>query len=167
MKKIPISEATVEQLRVFSAGTLGIEIKASASVEKARAQVLKAWDKPDIPVPESEDESVQAAGTAPEPVTHAQKKPERPMVRLTIGVTEDAGGADPIELGVNGRIMRVPRGEQVEIPFSYFEVLCHAVQDKYDALPDGGMNPVPRKVPLHPFQVTSSDIPIDHLLKAA
>ena len=150
MKVIPISEASVEQLRKFAQETLGIEMKESVSVEKARAQISKSWDK-GIPIEDAEVESEQI-GSAPTPVTDEQKDPGDEMVRINIGVTEDAGGADPIQLGVNGKIMLVPRGQDVDIPQKYFEVLQHAVQNKYESHPDGGMNPVPREVPLYPYQ---------------
>ena len=151
MKTIPIGEATEAELRSFASDTLGIEIHPNAKMETVLAKVGTAWDKPDIQVPDNDPAQTQS-GDQPQPVTEAQKAPNAGMVRLIIGVTEDAGGSDPIQLGVNGKIMLVPRGEEVEIPDRYFEVLEHAVMDKYDALPDGGMNPIPRKVRLYPFQ---------------
>lgn len=154
MKKIPIGEATEAQLRSFATDTLGIDIKATAKFATVRARVEQAWDKPEITVMESEPDDAKIASQAsPQAVTDEQQAPEEGMVRLVVGVTEQAGGNDPVELGVNGKIMLVPRGIEVEIPYPYFEVLKHAVQDKYDPLPDGGMKPEPRKVPLYPFQV--------------
>ena len=41
----------------------------------------------------------------------------------------------------------------LEIPERFFESLAHAVTHKFEALEDGGMNPIPREVPLYPFQV--------------
>ncbi len=155
MKKIPIGEATEDQLRLFAINTLGIDIKASAKEETVLARVKQAWDKPDITIAESESEHV-ASKAVPQPVTDAQKPTASGMVRLILGVTEEAGGNDPVPVGVNGKVMLIPRGIECEIPERYFEVLQHAVTHKYDPLPDGGMNPIPRKVPLYPFQVISS-----------
>jgi hypothetical protein len=157
MKTIPIDEATEEELRTFALDTLGIGIKATAKLETVRARVRQAWDKPEIRVDDSEPLSKEVPSKAsPQPVTDAQQAPAEGMVRLILGVTEDAGGADDVQVGVNGKIMLVPRGKEVEIPEPYFESLAHAVTHKYDALPDGGMNPIPRKVPLYPFQVLVS-----------
>lgn len=155
MKKIPIGEATEAQLRLFARDTLGIDIKATAKFATVRARVEQAWDKPEITIPDSEPESTKEVPSqaAPNPVTEEQQKPAKDMVRLVIGVTEEAGGNSPVEVGVNGKVMLIPRGKEVEIPYSYFEVLKHAVTFKYDPLPDGGMAPEPRKVPLYPFQV--------------
>lgn len=158
MKTIPIGEATEAQLRAFATSTLGFTIKESAKFETVRARVEAAWNKPNIEVQESEpDDAMIAAAAAPQAVTADQQTPAKGMVRLILGITEEAGGNSPVEVGVNGKIMLIPRGEEVEIPEAYFQVLQHAVQDKFDMLPDGGMAPKPRKVPLYPFQVINSD----------
>lgn len=155
MKKIPIREATEKELREFATGTLGISIKATAKLETVRARINAAWDKDEITVadaePEKESED-RAIPQAPTPITEAQKPPAEDMVRLIIHVTEEAGGSDPIQLGVNGKIMLVPRGKEVEIPKRFYEVLCHAITHKYESMPDGGMDPIPREVSLYPFQ---------------
>lgn len=157
MKTIPIGEATEDQLRLFAINTLGIDIKAVAKIETVRARVVAAWDKPDITVDEPKSEPAEASSkVAPKPVTDEQQAPEKNMVRLILLVTEEAGGADDVQVGVNGKIMLVPRGKPVEIPEPYFESLAHAVTHKYDALKDGGMDPIPRKVQLYPYQVLVS-----------
>jgi len=152
MKLIPISEATEGQLRTFAQETLGIEIKASTGITKVRAAVESAWDR-DIPVMEEAAE-VKVAGDAPAPVRASHLPPDEGLVRINIGIQEEAGGNDPVHVGVNGKIMLIPRGKDVDIPERYLEALEHAVTFKYDSLPDGmGINPVPRKVQLYPFQV--------------
>ena len=146
MKTIPIGEATEAQLRSFARDTLGIEIKATAKFETVRARVETAWNKPEILVDENEPEPKEATAKAtPKPI-------EKGMVRLILGVTEEAGGKDPVPVGVNGKVMLIPRGIEVEIPYPYFEALSHAVTHVYDPLKDGGMELEPRKVPLYPFQ---------------
>ena len=70
---------------------------------------------------------------------------------------QDAGGSDDVQVGVNGSVMLVPRGKDVDIPYRYYEALKNAVADKYEMMPDGkSMNPVPRKVPAYPFQVVAT-----------
>jgi len=152
MKLIPIANATEAQLREFAQDTLGIEIKASATLEQVRAQITPAWDR-DIPVAEGSPEPV-LAGDQPSPVTEQQLEPPAGKVRINIGIQEEAGGADPVPVGVNGRIMLIPRGKPVDVPECYVEALSHAVTFKYGTLPDGmGIDPVPRKVQLYPFQI--------------
>ena len=158
MKKIPIREATEKELREFASGTLGMTIKSTAKLETVRARIQAAWDKdeitvPDHEVPETEQEAKdRSVPQAPTPITEAQKPPAEGMVRLIVHVSEEAGGSAAIQLGVNGKIMLVPRGEEVEIPQRFYEVLCHAITHKYESMPDGGMDPIPREVSLYPFQ---------------
>jgi hypothetical protein len=152
MKLIPISEATQAQLRTFAQETLGIEIKATMSAEKVLAAVTSAWDR-DIPIMDDEVTG-ELAGDQPHPVRDRHLPAEAGKVRINIGIQEDAGGSDPVPVGVNGKIMLIPRGRDVDIPERYLEALKHAVTYKYDSLPDGmGINPVPREVQLYPFQV--------------
>jgi len=87
------------------------------------------------------------------------------MVRLTIGVTEDTGGADDVNLGVNGRVMLVPRGKTVEIPNEYFEALFRSVSHIFDPIPGGGISLVPRRVPLYPYQVLVSTPFVEDLIR--
>ncbi len=161
MKLIPIAEATGPQLRTFAQDTLGIDIRAKDSAEQIRAKVQMAWDR-DIPVNEP-NPAPTLAGDQPKPVTNEQLEPEEGMVRIFIGIQEEAGGSDPVPVGVNGRIMLIPRGKNVDIPERYLEALQHAVTFKYDPLEDGmGINPVPREVQLYPFQVVGRVADLEH-----
>ena len=152
MKKIIIADASDEQLRTFGRNTLGLTLPPNCKIETLRAKVAAAWDKDYLLEPEAEDVPKQN-GSAPVPITDAQAAPNPEKVRIHINVTEEASGDQPVQVGVNGKIMLIPRGEDVEIPYPYYEVLKHAISHKYDALPGGGINPVPREVPLYPFQV--------------
>ncbi len=152
MKLIPIGEATGPQLRKFAQETLGIEVKSTMGIAKLRAAVESAWDR-DIPIMD-EAGAGELAGDQPQPVRARHLPPPAGKVRINIGIQEEAGGNDPVPVGVNGKIMLIPRGKDVDIPESYLEALQHAVTYKYDSLPDGmGINPVPREVQLYPFQI--------------
>jgi len=122
------------------------------SLAKVRVAVQSAWDR-DIPVT-GDPESGDLAGDQPVPVRDRHLPPPSGKVRINIGIQEEAGGNEPVPVGVNGKIMLIPRGKDVDIPESYLEALQHAVTYKYDSLPDGmGINPVPREVQLYPFQI--------------
>jgi hypothetical protein len=152
MKLIPIAEATEAQLRKFAQETLGIEIKPTMGFDKVLVAVQSAWDR-DIPVMEEDPEGV-LAGDQPVPVRDRHLPPPAGKVRINIGIQEEAGGERPVEVGVNGKIMLIPRGKDVDIPEAYLEVLQHAVTYKYDNLDDGmGINPKAREVQLYPFQI--------------
>jgi hypothetical protein len=53
-------------------------------------------------------------------------------VKIIIQTSDRAGGDRPVPVGVNGRIMLIPRGTPVWVPESYVEVLKHAVEHAYD-----------------------------------
>ena len=73
-------------------------------------------------------------------------------VKLIIHTTTEAGGKDPVPIGVNGRVMLVPRGKEVEIPHAYFEVLKNAKRFDYEPGPEGyGLQP-PTEVQMYSFQ---------------
>lgn len=163
-RKIPINEATTAQLRDFASLHLGLDIRPSAKHETVLARVQSAWDKEEIIVyGETEDE--RQSGPKPEPVTEEQRQKMRQQgdgkIRLLIGVTEEPGGEEPVPVGINGRVMLIPRDKEVAVPLPYFRALEQAITFKYiqqvdERGNDAGLNPAPRKVPLYPFQLLST-----------
>lgn len=149
-KKIPLSEASEVQLRDFAEAYLGMTFPANTKPETIRAKVSAAWTKEHILVSEADENPKQTAPKAQPPKVNGSEAPEK--VKIIISRTDEAGGDEPVFVSVNGRGMLVPRGEEVEVPYPYFEVLNHAVKDVYEPLKDGGINPIPRKVPAYPFQ---------------
>lgn len=151
-KKININDATEKQLRWFAEAYCGLAaFPGNTKIETIRSRVAAAWGKDEIIV-QDDEENKPMVGYNPHPVLDSQQKPDRKIVRLIIQRTDEAGGDDAVPLGVNGRIMLVPRGKEVDIPAEYFEVLKNAVVHRYESLPDGGMNPVPRPIQAYPFQ---------------
>lgn len=154
-KTIPIDKANERQLRDFAESHLGMTLPPNARIETLRAKVAAAWNKEEIPVPvDAQPEAVQAGVQAGQlraaPISDAKSK-----VKLIIQRTDEAGGDEPVPVGVNGKVMLIPRGEEVEVPEPYFEALKNAVKLVYDPLKDGGLSP-PREVPMYPYQVLSS-----------
>ncbi|KKK79022.1 hypothetical protein LCGC14_2837670 [marine sediment metagenome] len=156
-RQVKIAEATHDQLLKFARETLGFNSPPNIGRETLVARISVAWTKDYITVAEAAAE-VSQAGPQPLPQTAEQEAPEKPMVRINIHITEEAGGNEAVPVGVNGRIMLIPRGKDVDIPYTYYEVLKHAVMKKYDPMPDGGMNLVPREVPTYPFQVILAEV---------
>lgn len=158
MKMIPIEQADRDQLKEFAETYLGMNFPNNTKEETMRAKVKAAWSKPEIPVAdrEAQAEAAQAEvegqqGTPPPPVTaEQQRQPDK--VRVIIARTDEAGGDEPVPVGVNGRVMLVPRGEEVDIPPSYYEALQHAVKNIYERDDQGNLVPEPRKVPAYPIQ---------------
>lgn len=145
--QLPLSEASADQLRTFALSYLGMTFPGNTQAETMRAKIGYAWSKDHILLADPVDEGVQV------PPKLAEQEGPKDKVRVIIQRTEDAGGDEPVPLSVNGRAMLVPRGEPVDIPREYFEVLEHAVTHRYEALRDGGISSVPREIPLYPHQV--------------
>jgi len=153
-RQVPIGEANATQLRAFAANTLGFTMPGNTKIETIRAKISAAWDKDYILVPEDESPPAFQEGQSPNPVTRDQAPVEPKKVKIIINLTEDVGGDQPVLVGVNGSVMLIPRGKEVDIPLPYFEVLKNAVAHKYEMMPDGqSLNPSPRLVPLYPYQV--------------
>jgi len=144
-KKVLLKDATGPQMRAFAQTHLGMEFRHNEPNEKVRAAIAQAWAKDEIIVVEEEPQAKKAS-------TQREPGPVADKVRLIVQRTEEAGGDEPVPVGVNGRIMLIPRGEEVEIPVPYFEVWKNAIRYIYDANKEGGLNPVPRQVPAYPFQ---------------
>lgn len=148
--KIKLSEAKGYQVRKFAIEVLGLDVKPADSLQSIKAKIAAVWDGDEIEIGEEEA-----------PLRHISMKSDavdesgKQMVKVIIQKTSMPGGSDPVWLAVNGRGQWVPRGEAVEISAPYFEVLENAKEDVYDRLPDGGINPVPRQVPVYPYQRVS------------
>jgi len=154
-RQIEIGKATHAELLTFARDTLGFNLPPNTKEETLRARIGAAWNKDHILVAEAVPDEPTQVGDQPRPATADQQAPENDKVRIIVQVTEEAGGNEPVPVGVNGKVMLIPRGEEVDIPRSYFEVLKNAITHKYEAMPGGGMNPIPRKVPLYPFQLVA------------
>jgi len=151
-EQILLQHATQEQLLTFARNTLGLNLPPNTKKETLLGKIKVVWEKDYLLVSAKQSEPEQQVAGTPIPITDGQQPPESSKVRIIIQPTEEAGGNDPVQVGVNGKVMLIPRGEEVDIPLSYFEVLKHAITYKYGSNPDGSLNPVARKVPLYPFQ---------------
>lgn len=151
-KKVLLKDATGPQMRAFAEAYLGMTFRHNEANEKVRASIAEAWQKDEIIVNEP-DAQEPLVGSPPRQATAEQAAKSSDKVRIIIQRSEEAGGDEPVPVGVNGKVMLVPRGEPVEIPRPYFEVLQHAVKHVYEQLAEGGINPIPRQVPAYPFQV--------------
>jgi hypothetical protein len=76
------------------------------------------------------------------------------MVKIMIPQQNEAGGKEPVVVGVNGRIARIQRGIPVDVPIEYLEVLQNAQKVVYDKDENGA--PInPTLVMTHPFSILS------------
>lgn len=124
--RITIEAASRDQLKHFC--TLqGLEFDGRSGDNKLRALIVQSgYERDWIEVPDdlAAAEIVEVAADEPERANQPK------MVELTISV--QTGETGDVTLGHDGKIMRVPRGRRVKIPYRYYQVLEDAVQFVYE-----------------------------------
>jgi len=150
-KQVPISNAKADELRAFASKHLGLEVPDSMVKAEVISLIKSAWPKDHILVEDGENPHQSAP--RPDVVMDPFSTLKPGYVRLIVQIVDEPGGDEHVPVGVNGKVMLIPRGKEVDVPHRYFEALSHAIRHVYDALRDGGINPVPRKVSAYPHQV--------------
>lgn len=155
--KKPISEATAGEIRDFARIGLGLDdIKDGDSKQALLAKLSAAGyslptiiiPNPDL-IPSEEDSNERGRSRRVNPKTGLTE------VRIMIHKSEKAGGSRPVPVGVNGRMMMIPRGKPEWVPEHFVQVLENAVElhyPPYDGDADflGGLKE-PEKVSAYPF----------------
>ena len=142
MKLIQISEATPTQLSQFATESLGLpNCPPSLGAAKLVAKIREAHEGDTISLPDEFDPPsapsgvVSGASMIPPTGVRAAVKGDaitskdgidRRKVKLMIPISKEPGGARPVEVAVNGVLMRLTRGIEIEIPYPYFEALQNA-----------------------------------------
>lgn len=157
--KIKLADASTEQLRWFAGSYLNLEVSPSDNANALRVAISRAWDDSEISVPSDMGGDVKkvaqrkaaplAAGAALAPKDSSRD----PKVTLIISRQDGPGGDRPVEVGVNGTLILIPRGEPATVAYRYYEALKNAVQTVYEQTSDGDI--VGRDVHTYPFQVTN------------
>jgi hypothetical protein len=156
--KKPITEATVGELRDFAIIDMGLDdVKPGDKRETIIAKLAQAgYNIPTITIANPEAVIAPKEASAIGGQRRPGKNPGDPDdIRIMLHKTDKAGGSRPVPVGVNGRIMLIPRGEQVWVPEPYVQVLKNAVElqyPPYDSDGDflGGLKE-PEEVPAYPF----------------
>ena len=160
-KTVPWDEATLQELKMFASGVLGMTLGPNIGEETLRAKIRQAFpgDKITIMVLDGEDEAVAADAPAPPSEAPAQGKALRgsssvndPKVTITIAEAEGAGGKRPVPVQVNGVQMLLPRGRPIDIPYRYYDDLCKAVKTLYEQ-DETTQEVISTDVPSYPFSV--------------
>jgi hypothetical protein len=146
MKTIAIGEASAAQLAEFASSHLGV-LGASATVGKDRLlEIIREVGHEGDTIQVFEEKKPRKAVSAPD---HERK------VRIHIAVAEGTAGSQPVPVGVNGILMLIPRGKDVEIPWRYL----HALQNAKTKLPvtdDDGQIVDWREAPAYPVSVLAA-----------
>lgn len=158
-QKIPLAEATAEQLLNFGTRFLGLPFDVHTTVKAMRAQIQQAGHDTVLaiePAPAAPTRDMTDKARIMTPEAADIRGTEK--VRIRIFSQKEDGGDQPIPVGVNGSVMLLPRDQDIEIPRPFYEVLKNAVEEKYDPVKDANGNMVgvaakPRLVPSYQFQV--------------
>ncbi|RFC65014.1 hypothetical protein DYI37_03875 [Fulvimarina endophytica] len=120
--KVKMTDATVAQLMMLATQTLGLEIEGTPTKAQLKAKIAEAgFSETEFEV-EEEVEPVEN----PTDAQIAEMDDER-TVRIVIPKQEGVpGGTDAVPIGVNGRVARVMRGIEVDVPVKYVRVLDNA-----------------------------------------
>jgi hypothetical protein len=156
-RKIPVSEATKDELRAFAL-ELGItNLPPSYNRDQVLSRIRQsAWNGDYI---EIEDVPQNDARAVLDRISKAAAEEGDTFVRLNIHVSELDNGSEPVYVSCNGRGCLLPRGEDITIPTRLYESLKNAVMDVYDPLKEGGISTTPRKVPRFPHAVLARNLP--------
>jgi hypothetical protein len=138
-----IQDASTEDLRNFAKLKFGLDIHRMTGKPKIIAALRAAGFNDD----EFEAETV----VTPVP-TPAPKIPTSGNVTITLQRDSSVGGKDMLPVGVNGKVMLLPRGKPISIPRAYYEVLRNANILEYALDEQSGIGEA-TEVPAHSFSV--------------
>lgn len=167
MRKVKLADATQAEMLNYCLVTLGMpkaQVPTHTGVENLRGKILSVMG------PETDEITVPDLET---PIAPKEVRPQHggtvgltqrnsglptaahglndPKVEITIFKTEKNKG-EPIQVSVNGRLMLVPVGSRVVIPYRYYLALQNAQTTQYDF--NEKTNDIdPREESRHPFNV--------------
>jgi len=156
MQRVEIADATADQLRQFGVVQLGLDLGGTENRRTMIGKLAEIGYNLDF-INLVEVSATPVVNDAPSGAfnTRENERGER-EVRITIHKQDKPGGEDHVQVGVNGRLMLIPRGDPFFVPESYVEVLKHAVElvyPEYDPSKNDGRGGLdePRKVHAYPF----------------
>ena len=155
-KQVAIAQASRNQLFHFARDVMQLDLRDNATPNEIKSRLKAAGYDKDFIEYEAEgvDEPKRIVDTKPldGDVIAPNGKPEKVKIQIAVG---DKPGEDlPVFVGVNGKGMFIPRGEPVEVPYPYYEVLNNARQYRFASNEREGLQQ-PVEVPTYPFSVFS------------
>ena len=158
-KTVPWDDATLTELKMFAAQSLGMMTTPNIGEVTLRSRIRQAYAGSEITIMVPEDDAPADAPVAAPIEPPAVGKALRgssaendPKVKITIAEVEGAGGTRDVYVGVNGVGMMVPRGRPVDIPYRYFHALENAVKMNHEQDPETN-EIVSSEVPSYPMSV--------------
>lgn len=154
--KIAVAEATAEQLRAFASMTLGLQLTGRETKSAMIAKLSEVgYAVPFIHLPDAGVEpQFTDRGSRPFQSRMGKFNGEPCEERQIVIHTQDKpGGQEPVQVGVNGRTMLIPRGVPEFVPVPYIEALENAREYVYAEFTGEGLGGLgkPREVLSYPF----------------
>lgn len=122
LKKIPLADATDDQLRDFAELTLQLDVTGTSDRSNLLSLIQTAWPQDFLMAEEAAEASdEQTQKIAP----HADRiaggiGDNDPKVILVVREDDKPGGKEPVALGVNGRTIVLQRNVRVEVPYRFY-----------------------------------------------
>ncbi len=164
-KTVPWDDATLHELKMFAAQSLGMMTTPNIGLATIRAKIRQAYSGDDITFLVRETDEQEGIGDAPVAVVgeggeapavgkalRGHSAEGDPKVKITIAEVEGAGGSRPVYVGVNGVGMLIPRGRPVDIPYRYYRALKCAIKTVHEQDEATG-DILSAEVPAYPFSV--------------
>ena len=154
-KRIPLNEASLEQLRLFAEASLGLELSpncnsstlvnkiktAAPAIESIPAEIATGAGHKFAAI--NVQENGWATFSVEDPNRPGKVKMEtdlqpgetpypQPHVKIQISASAKPGGDEPVPVSVNGAAMWIPRKKPAVIPLKYALVLQNAVEQRYE-----------------------------------
>jgi hypothetical protein len=133
MKRVPIEDATDEQIREYTE-LQGVDVDGASTRAGYLALLSSVHDKPwvlvaDVPesISDAFAEQIEMITAEPQQRLEGGIGDNDPKVRLKIGKTSYPGGTLPVSVGVNGRVVVIQRDMTVDLPYRYLHALENAV----------------------------------------
>lgn len=176
MKNISIDDAELAELRWYAQHRCALPshaLQGEISAERLRAMIRAVFESESIEVPNDLPPAEPSGRIVIDAVPLAQSLPGTtkakaarakglvdktsdgdPKVVIHIPKQAGPGGERHVPVAVNGRLMLIPRAQNVEIPYRFYEALRNAVETRYEEVPAKGDQPSylrPIEVLSYPF----------------
>ena len=152
MKKIPLAEATREQLQHHAEAVAGINLGPNRDNVKRETLISKIQQvgheevmvaEPDASADAVAEDMAQADQAAMKrtqgrrAIGGASSRSD-PVIQILIPEEDKRGGDRPVPVNVNGTTILLPRAQPIDIAYRYYEALENARQTLYDQNPETG-----------------------------
>lgn len=148
--RISADDATAKDLRDFATTHHGIEVPTTAN----RAHIIALLETAGVELSGGVPVSNAPAGASGDfGVTMKMPKEIAEQDRVTIMISKEKGGIDPVPVAVNGYAVSIRRGQKVSIPMGHYRALMDSIELDYPTDQDGNIVNEPNEVPRFPVQV--------------